>query len=143
DAACPRLPLLAGALVLYSAGAVALSVEAYLGLLQVYLHQLVALPVILLLGPPLLALLVRPRAPLAFLKGIFRQGTLRLVLVLAATCMGLAAFTTYKLAIPRLVPFYADPLLGDIDSLLHGGNPGEWAHAVLPEWAEYALAHLY
>src|SRR5690606_25300142 len=32
----------------------------------------------------------------------------------------------------------------DIDALLHGGiNPGEWAHAVLPAWAAYPLAHLY
>lgn len=138
-----RLPLLPGAIAVYAAGAAVLSPDAYLNMLLVYINQLVALPLVLMVGAPVSAMLLRPRAPFAYMRDLFRQRGLRLLAVFAVACVGLAAFTTYKLAIPKLVPFYADPVLGDIDAWLHGGNPGEFAHAAVPAWAQYPLGYLY
>lgn len=41
------------------------------------------------------------------------------------------------------MPFYLDGLLADLDVSLHGGNPGEMLHALLPDEAAYPILVLY
>jgi hypothetical protein len=138
-----RLPLLPAAIVFYAIGAALLAPDAYVSMLALYANQIVPLSILLLVGPPIVAICLRPRAPVAYLRELFQKGALRLVMVCVLLCFGLAAFTTYKLSIPTLVPYYADPVFADLDAWLHVGNPGEWAHMVLPSWASYPLGYLY
>jgi hypothetical protein len=138
-----RLPLLPMAIGLYAVGAALLAPDAYVGMLALYANQIIPLSILLLVGPPIAAICLRPRAPAAYLRELFQKGALRLVMVCVLLCFGLAAFTTYKLSIPALVPYYADSVFADLDAWLHFGNPGEFAHAVLPSWAAYPLGYLY
>jgi hypothetical protein len=137
-----RLPLLPSAVAIYALGAAALSPDAYSGMILLYAGQMRVFS-LLLVGLPLAALFLRPHAPTAFMIDLARRNALRFLTIFAGICVGLAAFTTYKLAIPNLVPFYADPFLADLDAWLHGGNPGEFVHVLLPSWAQYPLGWLY
>jgi hypothetical protein len=139
-----RLPLLAAAIGLYAALAAIFWPATYLNMLQNYAGQVIVLPVALLLGLPIAALILSPKSPGPFLVGLVRESGIRLALTALAVCVGLAAFTTYKLAIPKLVPFYADPFFADLDAaLFFGHNPGEVVHALVPSWLEYSIGFLY
>jgi hypothetical protein len=139
-----RVPLLAAAIALFAAVAAVFWPTTYIGMVGAYAGQIVVLPVALLLGLPLAALILNPRSPGPFLIGLVRESGLRLALTALAVCLGLAAFTTFKLAIPKLVPFYADPLFADLDAaLFFGSNPGEVAHALIPSWLQYPIGLLY
>jgi hypothetical protein len=115
----------------------------YGGMLAAYLHQIAAIPSALMITLPIAALIVDRAAPLAYLRGPMARRLLRFVGVALVFYAGISAFTTYKLAIPELVPFYADPFLADLDAMLHGGNPGEFAHLVVPEALQNMLGMLY
>ncbi len=134
------LPL---AVLAYALLALAVSPSGFAFMIQSYVGQAMMLAILLIAGLPIAALIFRPRAPVAFILELLRQRGLRLAIVVGLFCLGLAAFSTLKMAIPRLVPFYADPLLADIDAWLHGGNPGEFVHRLIPSWAQYPLANLY
>lgn len=138
-----RLHALPLAVFTYSTLAFALSPDTYIHMVQSYLGQAVVLPILLMIGLPAVALALRPQAPTRFILDVLRKGGLRLALVLVIFCLGIAAFTTFKLAIPRIIPFYADPFLAQADAWLHGGDPGMLAHAIVPGWAQYPLAYLY
>lgn len=139
-----RIPLLAAAIALYAAIAAAFWPGTYLAMVEAYAGQVIVLPVVLLVGLPVAALILSPKSPGPFLVNLVRESWLRLLLTGLAVCVGLAAFTTFKLAIPKLVPFYADPLFADLDAaLFFGHNPGEVAHAILPSWLEYPVGFLY
>lgn len=131
------------AVAIYVAGAALTSPSTFLGVLGLYAGQATVLPLLLLIGVPLGAVLTRPQAPLRQIQDIITGSGARLAVVVLFFCVGLSAFTTYKLAIPHLVPFYLDPLLADMDVFLHGANPGELLHGVVPSWAEYPLGYLY
>jgi hypothetical protein len=138
-----RLPVLPAAIALYAIGAALLAPDAFASMLALYANQIIPLSILLLVGPPIVAIVLRPHAPIAYLRELFQKGALRLVMVCVLLCFGLAAFTTYKVSIPTLVPYYADPVFADLDAWMHFGNPGEFAHAVLPSWAAYPLGYLY
>ena len=138
-----RISALPLAVLTYAALAFAVSPDTFVTMLQSYARQATVLPVLLLVGIPVAAILLRPRAPVALMLEILRKGGLRLALVVAIFCLGATAFTTFKLAIPHFVPFYADPFLAEADAFLHGGDPGMWAHAIVPYWAQYPLGYLY
>lgn len=138
-----RLPLLPLAVALYAAAAAVIAPEVYPSLLEHYLYETAVLPPLVVAGLVVAGMLASPRAPLTFIVGVIRRGALRFVLIFAGFCVGIAAFTTFKLTIPTLVPFYADAMFADIDNLLHFGDPGTLVHAVLPTWAQYPLAVLY
>lgn len=57
--------------------------------------------------------------------------------------LGMAAFTTYKTAIPHIVPFYADIVFADLDVWLHGVDPGVALHRLLPSWVSLPIAFAY
>lgn len=135
--------LLPAAVMTYAAFALAISPEVFAFMVQSYFDQAIILPVLLCIGLPAVAVLVRPRAPVQLMLEVLKDGGVRLIIVVCFFCAGLAAFTTFKLAIPKLVPFYADPFLANADAWLHNGNPGDIVHGVLPAWAQYPLGYLY
>lgn len=51
--------------------------------------------------------------------------------VLIGCVMLQAAFTMVKCSIPMLLPFWADPMLADLDEAIHGGAPWQWAHGLI------------
>lgn len=109
-----------------------------------YVLQMAILPAILPLALAAAALATRPAAPLAAMRELGLGAGLRLVAVIPFACIGLAAFTTFKISIPHIVPFYADPVLADLDAWLHGGhNPGELAQAMVPPVLGRAIAIAY
>jgi hypothetical protein len=144
DVARPRrIPLLLVAVAIYALCAALISPTALAAMLVIYGAQMLVLPILLILGLLVTAMIVSPRAPLVFLLRFIRPSTVRFFAIVASFCVGLSAFTTLKLAIPTLVPFYADPVLADIDYRLHGGNPGDLAHMIVPSWAEWPLGWMY
>lgn len=76
-----------------------------------------------------------PDAPYAAFTGIVRSRAPVLLFGILAFVLGLTAFTAYKVNIPKLVPFYADPVLAWIDRKLHGGNAWDWAYSVPRQFA--------
>ncbi|QND65982.1 hypothetical protein HB777_20105 [Mesorhizobium loti] len=89
------------------------------------------------------AVLRRPASPLSFLAEILAARGLGAMTITLGTCVGIAAFWTFKYNITRLVPFYADRTLANIDFALHFGDPWRWLHAVTPPAAIPALVLLY
>jgi hypothetical protein len=76
-----------------------------------------------------------PAAPsVAFLTTLKDRGPVLAAGVLAFV-FGLTAFTAYKVNIPNLVPFYADPLLARIDREIHGINPWDVVSAIPERYA--------
>ncbi|HEY4201495.1 MAG TPA: phosphatase PAP2 family protein [Devosiaceae bacterium] len=138
-----RIPVLAIAIAAYVAVAAVIAPNDFSDMCLQYLHQAIILPPVLLVGLCMASLIRRPRAPVSFIIDVLRDRLLWLILVVAIFCVGMAAFTTIKIAIPHLVPFYADRWLADIDGLLVPGGPGLLAHALVPGWAAYSLAFLY
>lgn len=132
------------ALVLAFAVAAAIAAPwRYLAYLESYLSQAIILPPILAAGVAVASLLLRPAAPFSFILDTTRESLLRVVLVVLLCMLGVSAFTTFKVLIPEFVPFYADPILAQLDRMVHGGDPGLLARAVVPAWAHYPLAFLY
>ncbi len=138
-----KMRILALAVLTYAAIALAVSPDVFFDMVRSYFSQAMIIPAFGSFAVPIVALVTHPRAPLAFLLDILRNGGIRLLLVLCIFSTGMAAFTTLKLSIPDIVPFYADQFLADADAWLHGGNPGDYAHALIPDWAEYPLGYLY
>jgi PAP2 superfamily len=53
------------------------------------------------------------------------------------------AFTSFKTAIPRYVPFYADPWLADLDHLIFGTDAWRLTHAVIDPSATVVIDRVY
>jgi hypothetical protein len=138
-----RVPPLALAIAAYAAVAACVSPAGLAAMLATYAEQMLMLTPVLVAGLGAASLIRRPRAPLSFICDVLRERALPLAATLAGFCLGMAAFTAMKLAIPRLVPFYADPIFADLDAMLVPGSPGMLAHALLPTWAAWPLACLY
>jgi PAP2 superfamily protein len=136
----PLLPILIAA---YAIIAFALVPATFLRLLTVYSRQIVLLAEILLFAVPAAGIVLRPRSPLTMIYEIIRDGALQLVAAVIAFCVGMAAFTTFKLDIPRFIPFYADKMLADADHLLFGTDPGLLLHQLIPPWAAENLDFAY
>jgi hypothetical protein len=138
-----RQPILLWVIAMYVAVAAIAWPGIYGGMLLAYAGQMAIIPIALLVTLPIAALLVHRKAPFAYIRDLAKKSLARFLAVAAVFCAGIAAFTTYKIGIPSLVPFYADPMLADLDAMLHGGNPGEFVHALVPLFAAYTLGLLY
>lgn len=112
----------------------------YVRNLSAFTLQFLPVAIVLCLLGLLVAGLVRnPTAPLTdFVRTIKRRGAGAFGIA-AGMCFGMAAFWTLKSQIPRVVPFYADRALADIDRWLHFGDPWRWAHFLLAEPAYMRL----
>lgn len=53
------------------------------------------------------------------------------------------AFTSYKSAIPNIVPFYADPWLADLDRAIFGTDPWRITHAVIGPFGTMLIDRVY
>jgi hypothetical protein len=53
------------------------------------------------------------------------------------------ALTAIKVAIPTVVPFYADPVLAELDKALFFVDPWRLTHAVIGEWGTIAIDRIY
>jgi len=137
-----RLALLM-AICVYASLAASLAPQAYATVLLHYAYQTLVLPFGLVVGLGIGGMLVSPAAPASWGWQVVRRNGMRLLAVTLAFCIGFSAFTTFKLQIPRFVPFYADPLFADADAWLHGGDPGLILHRIVPHWLQLPIFHLY
>jgi hypothetical protein len=137
------IPLLLAFLAAYVLAALVLAPGALIGLAFTYFRQMYLLVGILIVALPIAGAVLKPRSPLGMAAEIIRRGGMRLSVVVVCFCLGMAAFTTFKIAIPAIVPFYADELFADIDAALHFGNPGEHLHALLPGWVAEPIVTAY
>ncbi|MDG4882302.1 phosphatase PAP2 family protein [Mesorhizobium sp. WSM4884] len=114
----------------YILGAALIWPSMYSGVAQIYLSELVA-------GGPICffavmipaAIIISPKAPIGFIVTLVRANGMRAALVVTVFILLLAAYTTCKVNIPEIVPFYSDEALADLDELLHGQAPWQIAHA--------------
>lgn len=135
-----RLPLL---IAVYALAALIVAPATFWHLLASYFFQMILLAEILVVAIPIAGLVLRPRAPVAMMRDILRYDSKRLLFTVLGFCFGMAAFTTFKISIPHLVPFYGDSLFADIDHWLHGGDPGLFLHRIIPDWASGGIFFFY
>lgn len=134
------LPIL---VLAYATVAATIAPATYADMLLDYGQQLLAVPPLLLVGLGLSAVLLQHASPLSYIRLVVHGRGPRLFATALLVWVGLAAFTTFKIHIPSVMPFYLDPLLADLDHALHGANPGEVAQRLVPAWAGYGLGLLY
>lgn len=92
---------------------------------------------------PITAVIQDFRAPWTRLRRLFWSNGRRVATTFSLLVIGFAAFWTLKYHIPTMVPFYADPLLADIDDAIHFGPPWRLAHAVIPDGWMAAMVAMY
>ncbi|MBZ9795472.1 phosphatase PAP2 family protein [Mesorhizobium sp. ES1-4] len=96
---------------------------------QVYAEKFViAIPILLVGGVGTGALIFGRQAPTRYAVQLLRTRWRGCVPVILFFLVGMTAFSTHKSMIPRIVPFYADPWLADLDEWIHGAAPWELAH---------------
>jgi hypothetical protein len=127
------LPLLV-TVTLYTLGAGVLDPDAYWHIVATTTSEMLVFSLaFLLLALCAEGLLKAPDRPLGLVfdkvrsKGQFIAGGLIMFI------MGLSAYTTYKINIPDIMPFYADPYLADIDRYFYGRNAWRAMHEVPPQ----------
>lgn len=96
-----------------------------------------------LLGLLCYALRREPREPLRAMARTAGTYAPRFLEVLVAFVFLMAAFTTLKTAIPAFVPFYADPMLADLEAGLIGQDAWRALHNAVPGWLSGAIFWLY
>lgn len=135
DIAVTRSGWLLTALCLaYALTALSLQPDRYLHLAQSYTEPFVFfLPTLLAAGLGVMALTFARHSPTRFMLDMLRQRWLGAAPVILLSFLCITAFTTFKIAIPEIVPFYADRMLAELDLGLHGADPWTWAHRVVPE----------
>lgn len=141
DIAATRSGWLLTALCLaYAVTALYLEPDRYLHLAHSYARPFVFfLPALLAAGLGLVALTFARHNPTRFMLDTLRQRWLAAAPVILLFFLGITAFTTLKVAIPDIVPFYADRVLAELDVRLHGADPWTWAHSVVPEPASAVI----
>ncbi|TIS50749.1 MAG: hypothetical protein E5W93_17860 [Mesorhizobium sp.] len=115
----------------YIAGAMLLWPTIFLAMAKAYLSTLVVTGWIVALAIAIPAgVMASPQQPLHGVIGFLRSRGRQAALVIGIFVLGLSAFTTYKLNIPNVVPFYGDRAMADIDEFLHGTAPWRIAHSI-------------
>ena len=105
--------------------------SAYSAMGEIYLPRFFVLgPLAFLAVMVPAAMIISPKAPLTFIAASIRTSGLRAAIVVTVFILSLAAFTTYKVNIPDIIPFYCDEALADIGELLHGQAPWRIVHAL-------------
>jgi len=114
---------------LYTLGAGVLDPDAYWQIVLVTTSEMLVFSLtFILLALCLEGLLKAPAGPLGQLMGKIRRKGRFIAGGLMMFILGLSAYTTYKINIPDIVPFYADPYLADIDRFLYGRNAWRVMH---------------
>ncbi|TPM34435.1 phosphatase PAP2 family protein [Mesorhizobium sp. B2-3-5] len=126
--------LLTALCLAYVLTALCLHPDQYLRLSESYARPFVFfLPMLLAAGLGLLALTFSRHNPTRFMLDTLRQRWQAATPVVVLFFLGITAFTTLKVTIPQVIPFYADRMLAELDFRLHGTDPWAWAHSVVPE----------
>jgi hypothetical protein len=126
--------LLVALCLTYVVAALCLQPVRYLHLAQSYAEPFVFfLPALLAAGLGVAAMAFARPTPTRFILDTLRQRWLGAAPVILLFFLGITAFTTLKISIPYIVPFYADHMLAELDLRLHGTDPWTWAHGVVPE----------
>ncbi|MER9684078.1 phosphatase PAP2 family protein [Mesorhizobium sp. M0184] len=113
----------------YVLGASALYPEVFYTSALIYSHKfLVGIPVLFIGGVCCAALVHGRRQPVRYALDLVQGRWRGCLLVLLFFFASLTAFSTYKIAIPSVVPYYADNWLADADEWLHGMPPWEIVH---------------
>lgn len=135
---------LAIACLCYSALAFLISPQIYRHMAGIYgLLVMLAAPGLAICGLLAAALVMNPRRPLTTIAVLLRDRGAGAVAVFGFFVLTFTAYTTLKLNIPNVVPFYADPMLADLGEFLHGQAPWIILHAALPGWFADLLKHAY
>jgi len=136
--------MLGGATLFYAVLATVVAPHRYpTTLLSYALEVSRALPLILIPAILVLSLFKEAKTPLAYTLRLVRERGWSALAVAAGFCIAVSAFTSLKLSIPDLVPFYADEYFEWLDRVIHGAPPWTYTHAVIPDWAEFPLAYVY
>lgn len=103
--------------------------QSFVALSQIHVEKfVVAIPILLVGGVGTAALIFGRQAPTRYAVELLRARWRGCVPVLLFFLVGMTAFSTHKSMIPRIVPFYADPWLADLDEWIHRAAPWELAH---------------
>ncbi|MBR9892931.1 hypothetical protein GYB14_14630 [bacterium] len=126
----------------YASSAAVLHPGVFMDIFPMYVRKLVVLSPLIGFLALLSVMIARYRSEGA-LSALLAQAALKVFWPALFMCLGFSAFTTFKLAIPGVVPFYLDPVLADLDAMLHGAQPGLVLHKLLPEVLEWPLTLVY
>jgi PAP2 superfamily len=101
--------------------------DTYLQLFGHYSQLVLGINFIVIVMLVIRGIVLFPLAPLSGLIDGVRKLTLEHVAMIPLVILFLSAYTTLKVNIPNLAPYYADPLLATIDHWLHGDDPWKYA----------------
>ncbi|WP_404927683.1 phosphatase PAP2 family protein [Mesorhizobium sp. ORM16] len=136
--------LLTGLCLVCVATALCLRPERYLLLSIKYFGTFLGLlPVLLVVGLGLTALVYGGPRPTRFMVHILKERGPAAARVVLLFFLGIIAFTTFRITIPEIVPYYADPMLADLDRWLHGVDPWVWTHGIVSEPASMLVFKAY
>ena len=88
------------------------------------------------------AIWLQPRAPFQMLVTIARKEWNLLLLGSLTFPIGLTTYTTFKINLPAIVPFYADPFIAQVDIFLHGRRPWDMVY-LIPEQSASLIDFFY
>lgn len=115
----------------YVISAYELSSEYFINLSLIYADKFAfGIPILFVIGVCSAALIHGRGEPILYAVDFVRMRWRRCLLVLLFFFAILTAFNTFKIAIPSVVPYYADNWLADLDEWLHGMAPWELAHRI-------------
>lgn len=130
--------------VVYIAGAALVWPSTYFVMVQIYLLKLAVLGSLSFLAVMIpAAVIISPKGPVRFVVTSIRSNGLRASFVVTMFMLSLAAFTTYKVNIPNIIPFYFDKALADLGELLHGQAPWRLVHAFDSDILAMAVSATY
>lgn len=125
----------------YIVTAAALFPIRFESLVSIYASKfLIGIPVLFVGGVCTAALINGREEPLRYAANMIRNRWVGGLLIMLFFYFSLIAFNAYKLAIPHVVPYYADQWLADADEWIHGTAPWELAHRLdSPIWSAIVL----
>ncbi len=126
----------------FSLAALLWNPSTYLQLAAHYLKVFPALNLLVLFILIIRGVLLFPRAPLAGLVDGARRLRFKHFGMMALIIGFLSAFTTFKLSIPSVAPFFADPYIAAFDLWLHGDDPWKYAR-MLPAGTSIIMDFIY
>ncbi|WP_066764134.1 phosphatase PAP2 family protein [Croceicoccus pelagius] len=105
------------------------------------------LPLFLWLGW-IAALMIRRKyeRPLRVVWRLLRRDPLwfiRAMVMLAVISATAPAYSAFKLQIPQIIPFYADPIIAEFEAAVFGQDPWQLTHAVFGLYGTVVLDRLY
>jgi len=129
----------------YSLLALCLFPQTFLALAGQYpiLRFFFMIPVLISVGLLVAGIVHAPRAPVSWIRQKLADRGIGAAIIILVLIVSATAFTTYKHEYSKLVPFFADPVLAEIDRTLHFGDPWTWLRAIVHPGLDYTFFLLY